>query len=161
IKLNWIDPVLGDLEELAIPQDKCETLLENWEAVIEKIAESQLEAVSPEQETIARLAAMSVLEYERCREAEAEKLGCRGSVLDRRVSAERLSSSPANDALQGKRVTLADVEPWPEPVNGADVLDAVAQRVGLYVVMPAGAADVCALWCAHTHCFKSFMHSPR
>src|SRR5262249_47379494 len=35
-----------------------------------------------DQETIARLAAMSPLEYERKREAEAERLGCRASVLD-------------------------------------------------------------------------------
>jgi len=112
-------------------------------------------------ETIKRLAMMSVLDYERCRAAEAEKLGWRVGLLDRLVNAERLLFNPVSDALQGVAVTLKDVEPWPEAVNGADVLKAISDRIGHYMVMPPGAADVCALWCAHTHCFKSFQKSPR
>jgi putative DNA primase/helicase len=118
----------------------------------------------PEQsddETIKRLAAMSVLDYERCREAEAKQLRCRESVLDRLVNAERLLSNPANDALQGAAVTLADVELWPEAVKGDEILAAVAERIKHYVVLPPGAADAIALWIAHTHCFKAFTHSPR
>jgi hypothetical protein len=118
----------------------------------------------PEQsddETIKRLAAMSVLEYERVRKDEAEKLGCRESVLDRLVNAERLLANPANEALQGAAVTLPDVAPWPEPVNGAMVLEQIAERIKHYVVTPPGAAEAIALWCAHTHCHKSFPHSPR
>jgi hypothetical protein len=114
-----------------------------------------------DEETIARLAALPALQYERVRKAEADKLGCRESVLDHLVNAKRLLSNPASDALQGAAVTLADVEAWPEPVTGADVLEAVAERIGHYVVMSPGAADVIALWCAHTHCYKSFMHTPR
>jgi 5S rRNA maturation endonuclease (ribonuclease M5) len=112
-------------------------------------------------ETIKRLAPMSVLEYERVRSAEAKKLRCRESVLDRLVNAERLLANPANDSLQGTTVTLADVEPWPDPVNGAVVLDEISKRLAQYVVMPPGAADVIALWIAHTHCFRAFMHTPR
>jgi hypothetical protein len=111
-------------------------------------------------ETLSRLAAMPPLEYKRIREAEAERLGCRVSVLDSLVEAKR-PSKPRNDTLQGQAVTLVDMEPWPEPVNGADVLAAVAERIGHYVVMPPGGADITALWCAHTHCYKSFMHTPR
>jgi putative DNA primase/helicase len=115
---------------------------------------------SADDETLSRLAAMSPLEYERKREAEAERLGCRASVLDSLVKAKR-PSKPGNDTLQGQAVTLSNMEPWPEPVNGADVLEAVAERIGHYVVMLPSAADVIALWCAHTHCYKSFMHTPR
>ena len=63
--------------------------------------------------------------------------------------------------LQGTAVKLADVEPWPEPVNGAEILDAIAKRFDHYAVLPEGAADMLALWCAHTHVFKLFQKSPR
>src|SRR2546422_485991 len=63
--------------------------------------------------------------------------------------------------LQGRAVKLPDVEPWPKPVDGAAVLNAVAERVRSYVAMPDFLADVCALWAAHAHAFKSFQFSPR
>lgn len=110
--------------------------------------------------TIARLAAMPLLDYERGREKEAERLGCRVTVLDSLVEAKR-PPKPRADTLQGKAVTLTAVEPWPEAVNGSNVLGALAERFTRYLVLPAGAADVIALWCAHTHCFKIFQCSPR
>jgi hypothetical protein len=112
--------------------------------------------------TIERLASLPPLEYERVRQAEAEKLGIkRVSVLDHLVRAKRLLSNPAADPLQGVAVTLADVEPWPEPVKGAEVLDQITERLRHYAVMSAAAADAIALWTAHTHCFRAFMHTPR
>lgn len=113
-----------------------------------------------DEETIARLAALPVLEYERRREAEAKKLGCRASVLDRLVEAKR-PNNRENNALQGNVVKLKDVEPWPESVNGAEVLDAIAKTFARYVVLPSGGADVCSLWCALAHVFEMFLCSPR
>ena len=114
-------------------------------------------------ETITRLAALSPIEYDRIRKDEAKKLGCRESTLDSLVNAKRLLMRPPSDGdnLQGTAVKLADVEPWPEPVNGAEILDAIAKRFEHYVVLPEGAADMLALWCAHTHMFKLFQISPR
>jgi hypothetical protein len=63
--------------------------------------------------------------------------------------------------LQGRAVNLPDVEPWPEPVNGAEVLNEAAESFGRYIVLPDGAADVLALWCAHVHAFNAFLCSPR
>jgi len=119
------------------------------------------ETIRRDDDTIRRLAKMSLLEYERVRAAEAKNLGCRASMLDRLVSAMRQLANPATDTLQGAAVKLADVEPWEHPVDGAQVLDEIAKRTASYVVMPPGAADVTALWDAHTHCFSVFMHSPR
>jgi hypothetical protein len=79
-----------------------------------------------DEETLQRLAVLPPLEYERVRKAEAKKLGCRRvSMLDRLVNAKRLLSQSASD-LQGRTINLPDVEPWPEPVNCAEVLNAVA-----------------------------------
>jgi putative DNA primase/helicase len=116
---------------------------------------------NPDDEAIARLAAMSVLDYERVRKDEADKLNVRATILDRLVEAQRLLLSPREDSLQGKLVKLAEVEPWPEPVNGAELLDATAERFAFYVVMQKSAADVSALWCTHTHFPKAFQCSPR
>ena len=114
-------------------------------------------------ETIRRLAALSLLEYDRIRKDEAKKLGCRESTLELLVNDRRLLLQPPSETsgLQGTAVKLADVEPWPEPVNGAEILDAIAKRFEHYVVLPEGAADMLPLWCAHTHMYKLFQKSPR
>jgi putative DNA primase/helicase len=116
-----------------------------------------------DEETLQRLAALPTLEYERVREAEAEKLECRVAILDSLVHAKRLLMRPPSDGagLQGTAVKLVDVEPWPESVNGAETLDAIAKRFEDYVMLPEGAADMLPLFCAHTHMFKLFQKSPR
>ena len=45
---------------------------------------------------------------------------------------------------------MQDPEPWPDPVDGAELLDGVAALIRQYVHMPAPAADAVALWIAHT-----------
>jgi putative DNA primase/helicase len=116
-----------------------------------------------DEETIAHLAALSLLDYGRKRKDEAKKLGVSESILESLVRAKRLLMRPPSDGdnLQGVAVKLVDVEPWPEPVKGAEILDAIAKRFEDYVVLPEGAADMLALWCAHTHMFKLFQKSPR
>jgi putative DNA primase/helicase len=51
--------------------------------------------------------------------------------------------------------------PWPDPVDGAALLDAVAKAIRRHVVMPDNAADACALWVAHTYVVTRFLVSPR
>jgi Protein of unknown function (DUF3631) len=116
--------------------------------------------VDADEETLRQLAALPPLEYERLRNAEAEELDCRVFILDRLVNAKRLLSESASD-LQGRTLNLPDAEPWPEPVNGAEVLHEAAETYSLYVALPPGAADALALWCAHAHAFTAFQHSPR
>jgi hypothetical protein len=65
------------------------------------------------------------------------------------------------DGLQGGVVLCPDVELWRESVNGAEVLNSVTETLTRYVALPDGAAHALALWCAHTHCFKCFEHTPR
>ena len=73
------------------------------------------------------------------------------------------SSKPKTnqEPLQGTKVILPDVEPWPEPVNLAEVLSGIAETICSYAVLPEGAADALALWCAHTHVFQRFQITPR
>ena len=114
-----------------------------------------------DEEILQRLAALPSLEYERQREDAAKKLDCRAGILDKLVDARRPKSESADGELQGHTVELADVESWPESVNGADTLSEVAETFARYVALPGGAADALALWTAHTHCFECFDCSPR
>lgn len=70
--------------------------------------------------------------------------------------------APAKPApLQGRAVCFPPPEPWPEAVNGAEVLEAVAGTFSRNLALPPGAADALALWCFHTHVFDAFLCTPR
>ena len=105
-----------------------------------------------------RLAKLSPADYDRCREDEAKRLKIRVATLDSEIQKNRPKSG---ETLQGCKMNLADVELWPEAVNGADVLSEIADTFARYVALPDGAGDAIALWAAHTHCFESFLCSPR
>ncbi len=52
--------------------------------------------------------------------------------------------------LQGQPVEWPDLEPWPEPVDGAAALDDVGSVIRQYVHMPEPAVDAVTLWIVHT-----------
>lgn len=111
---------------------------------------------------IARLAAFSDLEYERVRKAAAERLEIRATVLDRLVTAERerMRGGPA-DKLAGRAISFPEPQPWPQPVDGAKLLDDVARTIRSHVLMSEHEGDVCALWILHTYLIDCFQVSPR
>jgi putative DNA primase/helicase len=107
---------------------------------------------------IEHLAKLTPIEYDRIRESEAEKLGVRVSTLDAEVSrAQR--DTPKNDT-NGASVALVDPEPWPDPVDGKQLLNDLAFTARRYLVLPAGAASAIALWIVHAHAHDSAAISP-
>jgi putative DNA primase/helicase len=108
-------------------------------------------------ETVGRLAKLSVMEYERVRNNEATRLGCRAPVLDKLVQAARGEADPAH----GRGVALHDPDPWAESVSTCGLLDRLAEAVRRHVVLHAMVADAIALWIAHTWVADRFDHSPR
>ncbi|MBI2899500.1 MAG: hypothetical protein HYY17_04905 [Planctomycetes bacterium] len=114
--------------------------------------------------SVARLAALPCLEYEKIRKGEAKKLGVRADALDRGVQAARRAAGhgAGNDRkLQGRALALADAEPWPEPVDGAALLHDLAAVFRRFLVLPDGAAEALALWSVFTHTHDTFQVSPR
>ena len=111
-------------------------------------------------ETIARLAKLPLAEYERARNGEATRMGWRVAILDRVVGATR-GDHDGGAPKQGRALTLPAPERWPDPVDGAALLDRLAAFFARHVFLPAGAADAMAAWAVHTHCFTLFRHSPR
>jgi putative DNA primase/helicase len=114
-----------------------------------------------DEEIVERLAALPILQYERLRKDAANRLECRETALDKAVEAKRRKANPTQNRLQGCDLLLADVEPWPEPVNAFELLHLVAETLSRYIALPYGAADAIALWCAHAHSFDAFVCSPR
>jgi hypothetical protein len=108
---------------------------------------------------IKRLAKLGLVEYERERAAAAKRLGMRASMLDRVVEAERKVSG--DNGKQGHMLTFPEQEPWPEPVNGGELLSSIASTLRQYVVLSEQAADTVAMWSVSTYAVKTFMISPR
>ena len=80
------------------------------------------------------------------------------------VTALDAATAPAGDAngdgKQGKPVTFEDPEPWPKPVDGAALLDALVTRLEHYVSLPKGGAVAVAVWALYTWTFRAFSVSP-
>src|SRR5262249_6702500 len=108
---------------------------------------------------ICRLARLAALEYERARKEAAERLGIRASILDRLVTAERAKFG--DDGKQGRELILPDPEPWPQVVDGAELLNELSASIRRHVVMHDHAADTTALWVVHTFLVDCFCISPR
>jgi|GEM_PF-856674 len=106
---------------------------------------------------VARLATLPPLDYDRERQTAAERLGVRVGALDAEVARRRTNAG----GTQGGAVEFPAIAPWPEPVDGAMVLDATAAVFARFVALPPHAADTLALWTAHAHAYESFLHTPR
>ncbi|WP_178862083.1 DUF3631 domain-containing protein [Thiomicrorhabdus cannonii] len=106
-----------------------------------------------DEQILKRLAALSDLDYERCRDAEAEKLGVRVSMLDKMVKAERYG---------GNEVTVVEsLEPWHEAVDLNMVLTSLEGEITRYAILPTGAATAIALWIAGAYAINEFRIFPK
>jgi Protein of unknown function (DUF3631) len=75
--------------------------------------------------------------------------------------AAELISAEIEANTHGKNIDLSAPQPWPDPVDSAEVLNQISQTLSRNMVLPVDAADAIALWAAHTHCFQAFSHTPR
>jgi hypothetical protein len=90
---------------------------------------------------------------------EESRLNLRAPILDRLVAAERGKSD--DDGKQGQALSLPEPEPWPHPVDGANLLDDIAGAIEQHVVMDEWQADVVALFVVFTYLLDCFGISPR
>ena len=79
-------------------------------------------------------------------------------MLDRLVQAERarLGFDDDDAGMQGRAISFPEPEPWPEPVDGAALLDEIAATLKRYVVMGEQARHSAALWVVHTYLLDCF-----
>ncbi len=116
--------------------------------------------VSPDQAAIQSLAQLPPLDYDRVREREAKKLGIRVSTLDAEVAARRPKSKATNGGASGSPALCTDPEPWPAPVDGAELLEEICACLQRFVILPAGAVEAIALWVLHCHAHDAVQISP-
>jgi hypothetical protein len=110
---------------------------------------------------IERLVKLSPFEYEQQRKGVAERLGLRASILDKLVQAERAKLGFNDEGKQGHAISFPEPEPWPEPIDGAALLNALAAAVRKHVVMSTASSHAVALWVLHSWLIDCFVVSPR
>ncbi|MDE2420907.1 MAG: DUF3631 domain-containing protein [Gammaproteobacteria bacterium] len=101
-----------------------------------------------------RLAKLPILEYERCRKDEAKRLGIRSSTLDEIVKTCQLKNEPVAAGM------FAEVEPWDESVDGAELLDEIAAIVDRYIVCEKSTIHAVTLWIMFSWCIDTMHISP-
>ena len=106
-------------------------------------AKGDAESIS---DAIKRLARLHQLEYEQIRVSEAKRLGIRASQLDDSVKSARQEGREAT----GKGPLFKEVEPWPNPVDGAALLDEIENIVHSFIICDQDAGIATALWIAFT-----------
>lgn len=63
-------------------------------------------------------------------------------------------TTPAAEPLNNHALPSTDLEPWPEPVDGATLLDNLQRLLVCFVILPKWAAETLALWIIHTYAFE-------
>jgi putative DNA primase/helicase len=134
--------------------------VEGLAAVVREINAAEIPSET-DNGAFARLAALSPADYDRCRETEAAALGIRVTTLDAEVERLRRWTGGNDSTLKGCAIDLPEIELLPHPVDGGKILDAIAKRHRAYIALAEYAADICALWEAHCHCFDVFDITPR
>jgi putative DNA primase/helicase len=111
-----------------------------------RAAEKQIAPPPDEKALIEVLARKDCGEYDRIRADLAETLGMRVGTLDGKVEALRKKMEAEDDKDDPPHWK---VEPWPEPVTGAELLDSIRRVFRRYIVLPKDADIALALWVLH------------
>src|SRR5690348_3311564 len=129
-------------------------------AALRAVVEAAEEARPDDDAELARLATLPELEYERQRKDTAARLGIsRVSILDRLVASLRGDGAQETGG-RGRPLDLMDIEPWPTPVDGNELLAELADTIRRHVILEATAAAAAALWIVHTHAIEAADVSP-
>lgn len=109
------------------------------------------------EEAVQRLATVTPMAYDQCRQAEAKRLGVRIATLDQEVRNARPAST---DNEQGRTLTLEPPDPWPDAVDGVAVLDEVQAMLARFVVADSPTLHAATIWAAFTHFIDSVKVAP-
>jgi putative DNA primase/helicase len=108
-------------------------------------ARAKSNAADRDDETVAALAELSDLAYQKRRAEAAQEMGIGVGVLDKLVRKRRARAE--EDAAE---LPHWNVEPWGEAVDGATLLADIEAVFRRYIVSPKGAVEALALWTLHT-----------
>jgi len=93
---------------------------------------------------------------------ELKRLGVSSPAKLANAALGPADSTGADGPESGPVLVLADPEPWPEPVDGAALAEAVRQTIARYVVLPGQAEEAAlTLWVLATWVFEARDVAPR
>jgi hypothetical protein len=105
---------------------------------------------------LAKLKQTNSPEYERAR-ADFQKTDVRIGPLEKEV-ADAIKRDPSS---QTQSMNLPQIEPWPDPVDGADLLNEIVAAVKSYLAIDTKYAQAITLWIVHSHALDCAQISPR
>jgi hypothetical protein len=80
------------------------------------------------------------------------------STLDGMVKKRRPKEDKGG---QGQALELPDVDPWPVPVDGVELLNEIADEIQTYVILPDAETRAATLWIVSSHGFTVWRIFPR
>jgi hypothetical protein len=110
---------------------------------------------------IVRLRALPPLLYGRERKEAERKLGISVAILDRLAYGNGNTNRSNGKAVQGRPLTITEIEPFGEAVDGADLLDDMVAAIRSYAILHGFQADAIALWIIGTHAMAAWTIFPR
>lgn len=91
---------------------------------------------------------------------ELERAGITPAARMVDAALPRPAANGEGAAAPGTAITFKDVEAWPEPVDGAGLLDAIRTIIQHYVACVPGAADTLAVFALVSHAITAFDVAP-
>ncbi len=69
-------------------------------------------------------------------------------------------SDTKDDKHQGQCIIPKNPEPWPDPVDGTQLLDEIVEILNRFLILPEGAAETMSLWVLFTYVLDADQISP-
>jgi len=104
---------------------------------------------------IRRLARLDLLAYGRERLAAARHLGITVGILDQIVDQMRTTIAKEEEEAKGDFIDIDETRPWDDQVDGAELLDGLAEKIRSFVVMTDEQKWAVSLWVLFTWCFDA------
>jgi hypothetical protein len=115
-----------------------------------------------EPDTIAalnRLARNRRADFERLRSALKAGKRVRLSALEAAMKAQAVGGGDAENR-SGQAIEYDEIDPWDGPIEGAELLTALARAIDDYVIMDAHQRDAVVLWVVFMHAHDFFVFAP-
>lgn len=109
-------------------------------------------------ETVSRLAKLSLLEYGQVRKEEAAKLNVTVSILDSAVKAVRHLSSSIKD---NKNELETGIKPWDQIVAGQEIASEILDLIKKHIILSEHQATILTLWVFGSYCINAFGIFPK
>ena len=99
-------------------------------------------------------------DFERLRTRLKAETKVRFAALEAVMKAEAATGDSSDDGMAGRPLTYDEIEPWPEPVDGAALLTELSDAIGGYVSMDPHQRDATALWTVFAHAHDLCDYAP-